>query len=344
MGYQSELQIMPRGRGRGARGARGRGCGSPVSDAESESGDATPTVSSLYSHPLGIIISSISPPKGIRFTINKSYFKEAENFADLPDRLLGEIERWVKRDEGRAMVIWPADQSNTIEFLQNLFDPSLAMKLEPYEDGRSAPKPKGSTAKRLYAKGTTLGMAFVDAYYLYLYMNKISPKDFPFKSAMRRMAFALMHNNLDAIDQGEINPDELFTVPLSSGQQDSASHAAGEDALDDDGLDDQVAHVHQAIPLRQIPGYMGARQQWCAICLKAKVTYACAACSNKDLILPVHPLKKHANQKEAETCLHEHRRNPQAHKKVAVRHLLRDEATGGTDQQPRRFRPRAPAL
>ncbi|KAL3896488.1 MAG: hypothetical protein SGPRY_013260 [Prymnesium sp.] len=122
---------------------------------ESDTGDSSDTGSNasipgLMEHPLGVIIASIAPPKGIRFTISRNYFKRASNYAELPERLLGEVDRWVKKDEGRATVLWPADASNTIEYLPNLFH--WQMQLEPYEDGRSAPKAKGTTAKRLYAK------------------------------------------------------------------------------------------------------------------------------------------------------------------------------------------------
>lgn len=147
-----------RGRGRGGRSSddgRGRGspAGSQTSDAESDGDPELGASMSLTSHPLGVIIASHAPPKGIRFTINKHYFRAATNFDELPDRLLGEIDRWVNKKQAQAVIIWPQDESNTIEFVPNLFDPSLEMKLEPYAVGnKSAPKAKGLTARRLYAK------------------------------------------------------------------------------------------------------------------------------------------------------------------------------------------------
>ncbi|KAL3922391.1 MAG: hypothetical protein SGPRY_004579 [Prymnesium sp.] len=164
------------------------------------------------------------------------------------------------------------DETNTIEYLANLLMADLHIKLEPFEDGRSAPKPKGATAKRMYAlalqqrqseqtadgvqqltvaytegalslvqvwdvrgpqwvsqdwrhgerfmikpstsspasaRSTCLGMMFVDAYYAYLYLNKLKIEDLPFRTAMRRMAYALMHNNLE---EGTKDSDDLFNI------------------------------------------------------------------------------------------------------------------------------------
>ena len=49
--------------------------------------------------PLGVIILSHAPPGGIRFSISKDLFKNAPNHATLPDRLLGEIDRWTNRKD-----------------------------------------------------------------------------------------------------------------------------------------------------------------------------------------------------------------------------------------------------
>lgn len=56
---------------------------------------------------------------------------------------------------------------------------------------------------------TCLGMMFVDAYYAYLYLNKLKIEDLPFRTAMRRMAYALMHNNLE---EGTKDSDDLFNI------------------------------------------------------------------------------------------------------------------------------------
>lgn len=109
-------------------------------------------------HPVGIIILSHSPPKGIRFTINREFFLNVSNYDDLPPRLLGEIDRWIDRDNGyKLKVLWPIDDSNTIQMLGQLLDPEYRIKLEPYEDNRSAPKAKGTTWRRLYAQMKATG-------------------------------------------------------------------------------------------------------------------------------------------------------------------------------------------
>lgn len=185
---------------------------------------------------------------------------------------------------------------------------------------------------------TVLGIMFVDAYYIYLYLNNMKAKDFPFKSAMRRMAFAFMHNNLDAIERGDKNSDELFNIPqnLELGAEDEE-----EEGEDGDG-DTSSRGIHQAIPLRQIEGYTGARQQWCCVCQKSKVTFACSGCSSKGMVFAIHPLKKHANQRDTETCLHEHRRDPLAHRAIPVRRNSSAESTTASTSQHRRFRGRTP--
>ena len=53
-----------------------------------------PDAPRMMEHPVGIIIASHSPPKGIRFTINKELFQGFPGFEEMPDRLLGEIDQW----------------------------------------------------------------------------------------------------------------------------------------------------------------------------------------------------------------------------------------------------------
>lgn len=54
-------------------------------------------------------------------------------------------------------ILWPADESNTIQHLGQLLDPEYAIRLEPFEDGRSAPKAKGTSWRRLYAQMLSVG-------------------------------------------------------------------------------------------------------------------------------------------------------------------------------------------
>lgn len=120
-------------------------------------------------------------------------------------------------------------------------------------------------------------MVYVDAYYLYLYLNKLKPTDLPFKVVMRKMSYALMHNLFDEIETGERNPNELFDIKVVGGACEEA---------DDDDTSDSSNSIHQAVPLRQIDGYTGSKQQWCAVYGAAKDSYACAACSSKNIIFP----------------------------------------------------------
>lgn len=96
-----------RGRGRG----RECGRGSIVSDDSSSQGDeeagalpeAQDTAPDIKSHPIGIIINSHAPPKGIRFTIHKKQFDGFAGYDELPERLMGEIVAWVsKKDDHLA--------------------------------------------------------------------------------------------------------------------------------------------------------------------------------------------------------------------------------------------------
>ena len=113
-------------------------------------------------HPIGIIILSQTVPKSIRFTLDKAYFSKAANFAALPPRLLGEIDQWIKKGE-KLKILWLDDQSNSTEDFGSLLEPEYSIKLEPYENGNSAPVAKGTTWKRQYAKAKEDAQRAADA-------------------------------------------------------------------------------------------------------------------------------------------------------------------------------------
>lgn len=101
---------------------------------------------------------------------------------------------------------------------------------------------------------TCVGMMFVDAYYAYLYLNKLKIEDLPFRMAMpamRKMAYALMHNNLDAIEEGTKDSDDLFNIDGEEEEDDG-------DTMSDEQQSPDRNLQHQAILLRHIPGYSGA--------------------------------------------------------------------------------------
>lgn len=113
-------------------------------------------------HPIGIIICSHAPPTGISFTIENTHFSGFATYDDLPERLLGEIDSWTSKKDDKVKVLWHADETNSIEYLSVKLSYSSKIKIEPLKDGRSAPKPKGSTAQqRMYALAMQ-GMAAED--------------------------------------------------------------------------------------------------------------------------------------------------------------------------------------
>ncbi|MBO8631330.1 hypothetical protein INO08_16645, partial [Staphylococcus aureus] len=78
---------------------------------------------------------SHSPPKGIRFSLKKEFFEGAVNYDELPDRVIGEIHSWIDRGQYRIKILWPVDESNTVQFLGQLLDPQYDIRLETFEDG-----------------------------------------------------------------------------------------------------------------------------------------------------------------------------------------------------------------
>ena len=54
-------------------------------------------------------------------------------------------------------ILWRDDDSNSIQSVASLLDADFAFSFEPYEDGRSAPKAKGSSYRRLYAEAIARG-------------------------------------------------------------------------------------------------------------------------------------------------------------------------------------------
>ena len=57
---------------------------------------------------------------------------------------------------------------------------------------------------------TVFGTSIADTYHLHVYHNKDTKLQW--NNAVRRMALALIHNNLDAIDAGELDADDLFDL------------------------------------------------------------------------------------------------------------------------------------
>eukprot|EP00966_Prymnesium_polylepis_P230100 5324272-Prymnesium_polylepis.1 len=150
---------------------------------------------------------------------------------------------------------------------------------------------------------TMLGKCFVDTYDLHVYINK--DNELEFKPACRRMFFALLHNNYDEIQNGDCDPNVVFDAAASPYEDARPSEGASSSTCSGLG--------HLPVRLQDIPGYDGSAQQWCVVC-GMKVTFCCAACSNKDYIVAIHPRQ---NKGKCYTCLDEHAADPSAH--VGVR-------------------------
>lgn len=87
---------------------------------------------------------------------------------------------------------------------------------------------------------------------------------------------------------------------------------------------------HVLIPIRQLPGYKGGRQQRCWECNEL-VSWCCARCSTPNAIVALHPTVAQGS-KRAYGCLHAHRKNPCGGYKVT------HEACSGTSATSKRRR------
>ena len=107
-------------------------------------------------HPFGIIILSHSPPKDIRFSVTKEYFKSFPTYDSLPDRVVGEIECWTSRATHKLKVQWLSDSSNSLEFLAALLNPKYKFKLELKGNGATV-KAVGNSWRVKYATAVANG-------------------------------------------------------------------------------------------------------------------------------------------------------------------------------------------
>lgn len=130
--------------------------GQAASVGASASASSAPPVNAAK-HPIGIILMSLQTPKDIRFSISRDFFNEDPTYASMPERLTAEIMQWISRDAMTLKVLWDIDQKHTHTALADLLDPDFGMKLEPYADGRSAPKAKGTSFRREYTLAMNSG-------------------------------------------------------------------------------------------------------------------------------------------------------------------------------------------
>ena len=164
-----------------------------------------------------------------------------------------------------------------------------------------------------------LGKMLVDTFRLHVYINK--DKDLTWRAAVKRMAYAMLHNNRDKIDDGDCPATELFDTTASPFNEVSVSSTLGR-------LGEHAApgrrHAktecgHLAVPLSEVPGYSGSVQQNCAVCVangvktKLKTSYCCSCCASKDYILPIH---QRAGKFGQPGCMAAHVADPLAHKGI----------------------------
>ena len=148
---------MPPSRGRGAaRGGRNQGSGRGAPAAEPAPAPAEADVD-FEQHPAGIILLSHAPPKGIRFSVSRDLFSNFATYATLPVRMIGEIDRWLSKKDGKLVIDWEADNSSTTQHLAVLLQDKYDFKLERWLDGRHPPRAKGLDAKRRYARAIASG-------------------------------------------------------------------------------------------------------------------------------------------------------------------------------------------
>jgi hypothetical protein len=73
--------------------------------------------------------------RGIRFEVSKEHWRtDPSAYANLPAKVVGVIEQWRNKREGKIYVEWESDASNSDEHLSVLLQASLDFKLLQFED------------------------------------------------------------------------------------------------------------------------------------------------------------------------------------------------------------------
>ena len=190
-----------------------------------------------------------------------------------------------------------------------------------------------------------MATCFVDTYNAHCYHNKV---DIDFDEACNIMFYALMHNEVDAIAAGDRDEEEegFFDKPAGCEECDSSSDAGS----DDDDVPDapygpgHTSHKgHIAVPLDQIPGYDGAKQQWCSVCRAngrlLKCTFACVKCSDRHSIVAVHQRGYTNGVLGKMECILDHAADPDKHARSAIE--KKEKEGGASDARGRGGRGRA---
>ena len=100
---------------------------------------------------------------------------------------------------------------------------------------------------------------------------------------------------------------------------------------------------HIAVPLDQIPGYDGAKQQWCSVCRASgrllKCTFACVKCSDRHSIVAVHQRGYTNDVLGKMECILDHAADPDKHARSAIE--KKEKEGGASDARGRGGRGRA---
>lgn len=140
---------------------------------------------------------------------------------------------------------------------------------------------------------TILGTCVVNAFYGWNYLNPERKLDWD--EAMRRAFFSMMHNTVDELEHGLVDPDTLFKVPrnLRGWDRTDGDAAVGpkeSEESDDSGEEGQSNLIHYAVPLSEVEGLSCGKQNKCVVC-SMKVTFCCGPCSSRNpevVFFPVH--------------------------------------------------------
>ena len=90
---------------------------------------------------------------------------------------------------------------------------------------------------------------------------------------------------------------------------------------------------HIAVPLDQIPGYDGAKQQWCSVCRASgrllKCTFACVKCSDRHSIVAVHQRGYTNDVLGKMECILDHAADPDKHARSAIEKKEKEGGASG---------------
>ena len=167
---------------------------------------------------------------------------------------------------------------------------------------------------------TFSGINFVDTFMAHMYFNEpymFATKSFDFREEMNKLAYSLLHNKVLAAEMASKNPHH---TPGTFGEAERAARRIpngfepqGFVSINGGPPSRESLHKHVLIPLSQVLGYKGCKQQRCMLCDEL-VSWVCARCTTGPRsLVPMHPFStKHRGKLTNHGCLKAHRKNPTA--------------------------------